>query len=343
MVTLARAAILSARVLRVSLIVRAFNEEKHIGRLLTGIARQTRVPDEVLVVDSGSTDATVSLAAAFGARIEHIAPSDFSFGRALNFGIAASAGDVLVIASAHVYPIYDTWLDRLILPIETDPEVALSYGRQVVPASGRFSEGRLLARWFPSESDPRQRHPFSNNANAAIRRSIWTNLRYDEDLTGLEDLDWSKRAAQAGHLLAYVAEAPVIHVHNESLPQIANRYRREAIAHKQIYEEQRLSLADAVRLGLANICNDLRDAGRRGLLQKHAADIARFRAAQFYGSYRGFAQQGPVPTLLRHRFYYPDGSYTASYGGSAPAAGDAPIGNPIDYECSAPPATLSRK
>ena len=72
----------------VALIVRAFNEEAHIGRLLTGVARQTEPPDDVLVVDSGSTDATRSIASAFGARIISIAPERFSFGRALNVGLA---------------------------------------------------------------------------------------------------------------------------------------------------------------------------------------------------------------------------------------------------------------
>ncbi|RME05773.1 MAG: glycosyltransferase, partial [Anaerolineae bacterium] len=42
----------------VSVVVRAYNEAKHIGRLLTGIARQTLDDVEVIVVDSGSTDAT---------------------------------------------------------------------------------------------------------------------------------------------------------------------------------------------------------------------------------------------------------------------------------------------
>jgi glycosyltransferase involved in cell wall biosynthesis len=41
-----------------SIIVRAFNEEKHIGRLLTGLNQQTRQDFELIVVDSGSTDRT---------------------------------------------------------------------------------------------------------------------------------------------------------------------------------------------------------------------------------------------------------------------------------------------
>ena len=99
----------------VSLIVRCFNEEAHIGRLLTGACRQTHVPEEIVVVDSGSTDATLSIASAFDVRIVAISPELFSFGHALNVGIAASSAEIAVVASAHVYPLYDTWIERLIV------------------------------------------------------------------------------------------------------------------------------------------------------------------------------------------------------------------------------------
>jgi glycosyltransferase involved in cell wall biosynthesis len=289
---------------KLSLVIRAHNEEAHIGRLLTGVLHQTVRPDEIIVVDSGSTDATLAIASAFDVDIVQIRPDDFSFGRALNRGIERATGDVVVFASAHVYPVLDTWIELLVAPF-TDNAVALSYGRQQVPDGGRFSEQQLLTRWFPTRSVARQRDPFCNNANAAIRRSVWDSLPYDEELTGLEDMDWASRALAKGHLLSYVAEATVVHVHDEGFDQIVNRYRREAIAHKQIYNEQRMPLATALWLGANNIIGDLRDAKRQGALAHNLADIPRFRVAQFYGTYRGFRQQGPVPDLLRRRFYYP--------------------------------------
>ena len=51
-----------------ALIVRCYNEEAHIGRLLTGVMRQTQPPDEIILVDSGSTDATVAIARRFRSR-----------------------------------------------------------------------------------------------------------------------------------------------------------------------------------------------------------------------------------------------------------------------------------
>ena len=45
-----------------SIVIRAYNEEKHIGRLLEGIRQQTLKDVEIILVNSGSTDQTVSIA-----------------------------------------------------------------------------------------------------------------------------------------------------------------------------------------------------------------------------------------------------------------------------------------
>ncbi len=97
-----------------------------------------------------------------------------------------------------------------------------------------------------------------------------------------------------------------MHVHDESFGQVVNRYRREAIAHKRIYQEQQMPLATAVRLALQNISGDVQTPRRQRVPGAHATTSSRFRIAQFYGTYRGFSQEGPVTEALRkRRFYYP--------------------------------------
>ena len=105
---------------KLSIVIRCYNEEEHIGRLLSGIMQQTVKDVEVVIVDSGSTDATLSIASRYPIRVVHIAPQEFSFGRSLNRGCAAATGDILVFASAHVYPLYDDWLEKLVRPFD-DP------------------------------------------------------------------------------------------------------------------------------------------------------------------------------------------------------------------------------
>jgi glycosyltransferase involved in cell wall biosynthesis len=288
----------------VSLVVRARNEAAHIGTLLELVSRQSKPVHEVVVVDSGSDDATVSIAAARGAKIVCIAPSDFSFGRSLNLGIEHTTGDIIAIASAHVRPTSTLWLEHLLAPF-ADNAVVLTYGRQVGDKRTAFSEHQIFRKWFPSQSDFDQQHPFCNNANAAIRRSVWAELRYDETLTGLEDLHWALRASGQGGRIAYIAEAVVEHLHDETLSMIIRRYEREAIAHRRIIGDQTMTALEAASLAVANIAADVVAAVRVGRINA-LPSIVKFRSAQFVGTYRGFREVGEVTEVLRRRFFYPD-------------------------------------
>ena len=291
---------------RLSIIIRCYNEEEHIGRLLSGIMQQTEKDLEVILVDSGSTDATLSIASRYPVRVVHISPKNFSFGRSLNTGCAAASGDFLVFASAHVYPIYEDWLEKLIKPLE-EPRVALSYGGQRGATVTKYSEHQVFAHWFPEVSNSDQSHPFCNNANAAVRRSVWERFPYNEALTGLEDLDWATRVMRAGHKLAYVADASIVHLHDESPSRILNRYRREAIALHRILPAERFSLLDFARLFTSNVASDLFHAWHDGVLRPNLGSIATFRLMQFWGTYQGFKQYGTVGKNLRQTFYYPRG------------------------------------
>ncbi|MCX6022239.1 MAG: glycosyltransferase family 2 protein [Chloroflexi bacterium] len=301
---------------RVSIVVRCLNEEEHIGRLLTGIMEQTVKDVEIIVVDSGSTDATIAIASRFPIKLLHIRPEDFSFGRSLNIGCAAATGEFIVMASAHVYPVYQDWLESMLAPF-VDPQVALVYGKQRGNSITKYSERQILAKLFPDVSDMRQDHPFCNNANSAIRTGLWRQIPYDESLTGLEDTAWAKRAMELGYYLAYSAEAEIIHVHNESADRVYNRYRREAVALKRIFPDEHFSLWDFVRLASGNIVSDFYHALSDGEDWRTLWSVALFRSTQFWGTYQGFAQRGPVTSSLKQTFYYPHSL-------NRPASGEAP-------------------
>ena len=102
----------------VSVVIRCYNEEQHIGRLLSGIVQQTVKHVEVIVVDSGSTDATLSIASRYPVEILSIRPEEFSFGGSLNIGCQAASSEFIAIASGHVYPVYKDWLERLLASSE---------------------------------------------------------------------------------------------------------------------------------------------------------------------------------------------------------------------------------
>lgn len=287
-----------------SVVIRSFNEEEHIGRLLTGILQQSLRPKDIILVDSGSTDATVAIAERYPVTVVHLPPDEFTFGRSLNEGCDRAKGDLIAVASAHVYPVYPDWLSELVAPF-AESKIALTYGRQRGDGPTRFSEHRVFAKWFPEISNGRQTSPFCNNANAAVRRDLWARHPYDEDLPGLEDVSWAMWALAAGYALAYVAEAEVIHVHKETPVQVFNRYRREAMALRRLRQLERFHLGDFARLYLSNIWSDFDAARRARVLRSAAWEILWFRWMQFWGTYRGFALSGPLTSELKHTFYYP--------------------------------------
>jgi rhamnosyltransferase len=286
-----------------SLVIRAYNESTHLGRLLEGITHQTVKDVEVILVDSGSTDSTVAIAESYGARSVHIRPEEFTFGRSLNLGVRAATRELVVSASAHIYPVYPDWLESLLRPFEDD-KVALAYGKQRGPETAKFSEQQIFHQWYPDLSQPRQETAFCNNANAAIRKSLWKQNPYDESLTGLEDLAWAQWAKEQGHAIAYAAEAEVIHVHNETPRGVFNRYRREAMAFKQIHPEAHFNLYDFARLTTTNILSDLWHAARERVLTNNLASIFWFRTMQFHGTRMGYRESGLVNAQLRETFYY---------------------------------------
>ena len=285
--------------------IRAHNEERHVGRLLSGLLHQTVSSVEIILVDSGSTDATVSIASQYPVRILSIQPDEFSFGRALNIGCREATGQFVVAASAHVYPVYEDWIERLIAPFG-ERNVALTYGKQRGDHRTRFSEQRVFERWFPDHPGGHQKHPFCNNANAAIRRCLWEGYPYNEDLTGLEDIDWAQRVTEKGHSVVYVPEAEVVHVHEELPRQIFNRYRREAIAMKQVFPHERFGIFDFVRLWTSNVLSDAVFAAQHGAFWRQIGSIGLFRTMQFWGTYRGYTLHEPVNSALRQTFYYPN-------------------------------------
>lgn len=289
-----------------SIVIRAYNEENHIGRLLTGISQQSLGNVQIILVDSGSSDATLAIASRFPVEIVQIRPEDFTFGRSLNDGIRQAKAELIVIASAHVYPVYPDWLQRLLEPFD-DSQVGLVYGKQRGNASTKFSEHQIFARWFPEQPQTRQPHPFCNNANAAIRRRLWEEHAYDETLPGLEDLEWARWVMEQGYCIAYVPQAEIIHVHEERPRGIYNRYRREAMAFKHIFPQESFNLMDFLRLFLSNTASDAWHASRKGLLWASFGSILWFRFMQFWGTYQGFRHYGPLTWHLRQTFYYPHG------------------------------------
>jgi glycosyltransferase involved in cell wall biosynthesis len=298
--------------MRASIVIRTLNEARHLGDLLAMIRRQATngLEVETVVVDSGSTDGTVAIAQANGARVTTIRREEFSFGRSLNVGCAFASGDLLVFISGHCVPVDGHWLQRLCQPL-VDGKAVYSYGRQIGDDDSNYSERRIFAKYYPDRSAIPQDGFFCNNANSALLRRVWEANPFDESLTGLEDMELAKRLTGKALRIAYVAEAPVFHHHQETWPQVRRRFEREALALRTIMPEVQLSRLDVLRCVVTSVLGDWRAAAANGVRSTRRADMLRYRWNQYVGSYKGNHHHRLLSQSAKIQFFYPQANEKA--------------------------------
>ncbi|CAK0779587.1 rhamnosyltransferase [Gammaproteobacteria bacterium] len=289
-----------------SIIIRTLNESQYLESLLQSIATQQTVGIhlEVVIIDSGSTDRTLEIAERHGCHIHHITRKEFSFGRSLNIGCAAACGDILVIISGHCVPIDKRWLQRLCQPL-LDGQADYTYGRQLCGLDSYFSECRIFAKYYPEQSCIPQEGFFCNNANAALLRGAWKRHRFDEEITGLEDMELAQRLVRDGGRIAYVADAAVCHYHNETWRQVRRRFEREAIALQKIMPQIHVTLVDTLRYILTSVWKDWVCARRGGRGQAKLSSILRYRWNQYLGSYKGNHEHRKLSHADREKYFFP--------------------------------------
>ena len=216
--------------MNVAIVIRAKNEARDIGDTLRAIARQEGVSSPtVIVVDSGSTDGTLDIVRQSAARLIEIPPQTFTYGRALNIGIAAAEGaDVVVSLSAHSLPAHERWLINLVRGF-ADSRVAGVYGRQIPRANASVFDhfGMNLSGVTSMRRRWQEKDMMFSNANGAFRRSLCLAMPFDEHLLGAEDLAWAATVQRLGYALVYEPGAPVYHSHGEKLVHLLRRLAKD--------------------------------------------------------------------------------------------------------------------
>lgn len=197
--------------MEISVIIRTKNEEEWLGRTLHSLSLQTE-KSEMIIVDNHSNDRTLNIAEKFGCKAVSIPPKEFTYGLALNRGIAVSSGKYLAILSAHCVPANERWLINLKKNFGNH-KIAGVYGRQLPLPDSTPMDKRDLWNIYGLEKKIQKKDFFFHNANSMIRRDIWEKYPFDEKSKGVEDRIWAKEVISEGYYLAYEPDAPVYHFH----------------------------------------------------------------------------------------------------------------------------------
>jgi len=201
-----------------SVVVRTFDSAATLEATLASVRAQD-VPAEVVVVDSGSTDATLGLADTLADRVVHVPRGEFTYGGALNAGAAAATTDVHVALSSHCVLPDPAWLRTAVshLHAGATAAVGLTTDAHGVPLDGPVAASHeyvLAHPWWG----------FSNHASA-WRADAWQRHRFDESLSASEDKEWTWRALAGAGPLVVDERLVVVGVHRRS-GGAASYYRR---------------------------------------------------------------------------------------------------------------------
>jgi len=217
----------------VSVIIPTFNGGERFNEVMSALAKQSLVPDEIIVVDSSSDDDTLEIAGKFNATIKSIARTDFDHGGTRTLAGRIASGDILVYMTQDAVPYDIKSLENLIVPF-SDPRVGASYGRQMPhPEATCFARHLRLFNYSDASSvrcwEDREKYGFKtafiSNSFAAYRRELLDDAGFFQDgLLFGEDTFTMAKLLRKGYCVAYAADAKVTHSHNYTVFQEFRRY-----------------------------------------------------------------------------------------------------------------------
>jgi len=271
---------------KISIIIRTKNESKWIGYCLKSLLSQDfDGGQEIIIVDSGSTDNTLDIVALIDPNIKIIVPDDSEYlpGKFINYGIKNidKASEYVVILSAHCVPTSSSWLKNFVESINFENGIVAAYCKQIPCRSTNYENKRDLINSFGDEELIKSKDSFFHNAASIISRKTLTEFPFSNDVKHIEDRIWAEQVLNSGYQIRYQPAISVTHEHG--LNQHSNKYasfRGEGVAklqkestHLEKYEGRISQLTDILLIPVNTI--DVKLAETVMSLSKHKIDIDR--------------------------------------------------------------------
>lgn len=209
-----------------SIVIRNKNEANALEKVLR-ILKRLYADDysEIIVVDNNSTDNSREIAQSYGCKIVPI--DRFSYGRAINYGIAAASNQYVLLLSAHAIPIGSGFFKHTQQALQQDANIA---GVRFINSLDNYN--RAL------DNDFKVTNPLSTGLMAAcciVNKKVWETLPFDEELVFAEDKKWSQDAIDKGHTILDLNETFFYFIKRDTQSGL-NRYKNETLAYHQLHK-----------------------------------------------------------------------------------------------------------
>ena len=220
---------------KISVVIRTYNEQKHIREVLESLKRQNYKNFETIILDSESTDNTLKIASEYDVRIEHIKKSEFNYSFASNRCVELATGEIVCFLSGHSVPVKETYL------LDTNEvfqnlEIGGCYGDVIALPDGSFTEkafnrlGYIKNKIKGNNTGMKletEIHPgIFSCSNASARRDLLMKHPFAEELgRGGEDIEVAYRIIKDGFYIASVPDLLVMHSHGKKFFKFIEEFK----------------------------------------------------------------------------------------------------------------------
>jgi glycosyltransferase involved in cell wall biosynthesis len=222
--------------MRVSFIATVYNEESLIVPFLESIFRQTKLPDEIIIVDGGSTDNTVSEISKFQIPLNNkvgirliFKKGNRSVGR--NEAIKNAQNEIIAISDAGNI-LENDWLENIVQPFsDKNVDVVAGYYKGLTKTTFQ----KCLVPYVLVMEDKIKKNEFlPATRSMAIRKSVWKKAgKFNEKLSHNEDYAFANKLKEIGAKIVFKKEAIVNWIPRKNLKDVFVMFFRFALGDAQ--------------------------------------------------------------------------------------------------------------
>jgi len=229
----------------ITIILRTKNEAEYLPQVFNRLKNQRNLINQVIVVDSGSSDDTIAIAEHYQAKIIRIPASDFSYSYSLNVGVEQADSELIGVFSGHSVPIFDDFLQAGVRYFK-EPKVAGVYGPCLPLENARLAErfyyglNNFKLHRQPEVID-QPKLGIMGNTNAIFSKKLWQEHKFDLKMAeGGEDAEWALYWLSKGYKFIFEPRLAVKHSHGLTLTEFYQQWQHWNKIYKQALDKYQL-------------------------------------------------------------------------------------------------------